>query len=159
MKKLMLSKGKYALIDDEDYAFLNNFNWKYHTASGYAYRNKSKGRDGQRGGIIFMHRTINNTPKGMEVDHINRDKLDNRKENMRNCFRVHNSRNRSGDKNTSSRHKGVHFKKQYGTFEATITVDGKRIYLGRFGNEDDAAKKYNKAAMEYFGEYAYLNAI
>src|ERR1035437_132783 len=72
-------KGKFAIVDNEDYEFLNQFNW-YMTDNGYAvYRHLANGTKR----TVRMHRLINKTPKGLVTDHINQDKLDNRKSNLR----------------------------------------------------------------------------
>ena len=102
------------------------------------------------------------TEEGQMVDHINRDKLDNRRENLRLCNMTESNRNRGPihfkhSSSITSKYKGVHWSKN--KWRATIEVNGKKIYLGFFDNEQDAAIAYNEAAKKYFGDYAYLNEI
>ena len=82
MKEIKLTQDKVALVDDEDYKWLNEFKW--YCAAGYAARNSPK-INGKQSINIFMHREINNTPKGMDTDHISHNRLDNRKVNLRTC--------------------------------------------------------------------------
>jgi hypothetical protein len=93
MKRIKLTQGKYALVDDEDFESLNKYKWYFH--QGYAIRN-TKMKFGKRT-TIFMHRIITNCPKGKDVDHINMNGLNNQKYNMRVCKR---SQNITNDKKT-----------------------------------------------------------
>lgn len=93
--------------------------------------------------------------KGFQVDHINHDKLDNRKSNLRIVTQQQNLMNRKVFKNNKTGFKGVSV---YGEkYRASIRKNGKREYLGFFKNPIDAAKAYDKRAIELFGEYAVLN--
>lgn len=101
-------------------------------------------------------------PSGFLVDHINGDKLDNRRENLRLATRADNEANKkkrrtqSGGK-TSSKYKGVNKPKDRKKFRATLTFQHRQINLGSFESEREAAEAYNKAAIEYYGEFAYIN--
>ena len=101
-------------------------------------------------------------PKGYVVDHINGNKLDNRKQNLRfvtqqqNCFNSKRKKPHPNSKNPSH-YKGVSWRNDRNKWRSTITKDGKRIYLGLFENAQDAALAYNKAAKKYHGKYAKLN--
>ena len=103
MKKIKLTKGKYALVDDADFSRLNQWKWCYNE-NGYATRGTHKRINGERISINYsMHRLINKTPDNLFTDHINRNKLDNRKSNLRtithqqNCFNLSpGKRNKSG---------------------------------------------------------------
>jgi hypothetical protein len=97
-----------------------------------------------------------NPPEGMVVDHINGNGLNNRRSNMRNCTRAQNSANRRPKRGAASPYKGV-FPRPDGKFEASICHDGRKQYLGRFENEIEAARAYDKKAKELHGEFAYLN--
>jgi len=156
MQKIELSQGKFALVDDDDYDELKKYNW--HVANGYAVRNAkvSKGKQkSQR-----MHRLITNCPADMNVDHINHDKLDNRKDNLRICSTAENLRNQQMQSVAkTSRFKGVYFNKNTNKWMAQIQSDDKRKYLGLFENEIDAAIAYNNAAIAMFGEFALINVI
>lgn len=101
-----------------------------------------------------MHRLIMNTPKGIEVDHINHNGLDNRKTNLRNCRRNDNKKNRVAW--GKSKYVGVcHLDNN--KFLAHIRINGRLKHLGIFLNEEDAARAYDKAAKEYHGEFANFN--
>lgn len=156
-KEIPLSKGMSALVDDDDYTRLSAFSW-YCIRSGNSFYAARYG--GKKGGShhIWMHRVILDAPKGFEVDHINGNKLDNRRENLRIATRAQNAFNRAKFKiPSSSRFKGVTFHKRDKKWQACIKVNGRSIFLGYFKNEVDAARAYNEAAAEYFGEFANLN--
>lgn len=169
MRKIELGgikgQGKYILVDDEDYNYLSQFSWHL-SRKGYAEayipvrlqeKYPSVSMQMQR---MLMLDSI--TEEGQMVDHINRDKLDNRRENLRLCNMSESNRNRGPihfkhSSSITSKYKGVHWSKN--KWRATIEVNGKKIYLGFFDNEQDAARAYNGAAKKYFGDYAYLNEI
>ena len=151
-KNIELTKGKVAIVDDDDYEFLSQWKWGYY--GQYAARRDYISKKERK--LIMMHRLINHTPDGLFTDHINGDPLDNRKENLRNCTISENGGNRKKTKNpTSSKYKGVRWRKN--RWECSIKYRNKRIYLGRFENEINAAKQYDKIAKQLFGEFANLN--
>ena len=156
MKQIELTQGKFALVDDDDFDELNQYNWCFH--NGYAVRGVAISQGKQK--TQLMHRLITNCPDDMEVDHINHDKLDNRKSNLRVCSSSENSHNQKMQtKVKSSRFKGVYFNKNANKWQAQIKLDDKNKYLGLFTNEIDAAIAYNVAAIELFGEFALLNEV
>jgi len=155
MQQIELTQGMFALVDDEDFEELNQFNWCF--AQGYAVRKITISGKRQNQG---MHRLITNCPDGFEVDHINHDMLDNRKANLRVCRHsenVYNQKVRTYAK--TSVYKGVYFHKRDGKWIAQIQLNNKRKFLGYFTNEIDAAIAYNVAAIELFGDFALLNEI
>lgn len=156
--KIVLSKGCEALVDKEDYDILNQFKWCV-TPTGYAIRNARRS-EGHRKRIL-MHRVIIDAPKGMQVDHINGDRLDNRKVNLRLCTNQQNSCNRGRQSNNTSGYKGVSFlefnSKGYKLrkpWVAKIAVEGKPISLGMYATAGEASQAYAKAATKYHKEFA-----
>jgi len=95
------------------------------------------------------------TSKGMDVDHIDHDGLNNQKSNLRNCTRSENAQNQRHY--ASSDYQGTSWHKRSRKFRSQIGVKGNRIHLGFFNSEIDAAKAYDKAALKYYGEYAKTN--
>lgn len=148
MKRILLTRGKYALVDDEDFDWLTS-NWKWHFSSGYAQTNFRL----DDGGRITMklHRLLISVPAGSELDHINGDGLDNRRVNLRLCTHQENMRNRPKNKNKAG-YKGVY--KNHARWQAAIKHNGKKIYLGNFSKPEEAAKAYDLKAKELFGEFA-----
>lgn len=144
MKEIPLTKGFVALVDDEDYDWLMWWKWCYHSG-GYA---RCMGKDKPYRASFFMHRLILNAQPGIQVDHINGDKLDNCRCNLRLVNSLQNNWNRAPNKgNHSSRFRGVSWDKQ------------NQKWLTSFHSEIDAAKAWNEAASKYYGEFARLNEI
>lgn len=161
-----MSRGKFALVDDRDYERVSQFNWSYmpNTSPKNAYACRSEyTRVGEKliSKTILMHRFILKvTDPRVEVDHKGHNGLDNRRHKIRKCIASQNKANsRKTSLSKSSQYKGVSFWKSSGKWSAEIYLNSKRIYLGAFGNENEAAKAYNKAAVRLFGEFAYLNRI
>lgn len=147
-KRINLSSGKFALVDNEDYWFLRRFKWYFD--GNYAYMQRS-------GKNIAMHRLITMVSDGFVIDHKNRDKLDNRKDNLRICSHRDNNRNCMTKKTGYFLYKGVGQSTGSKRFYARIRVDKKPLYLGSYPTQEDAAMAYDAAAVKYFGEFAKLN--
>lgn len=154
MKYIELTKGEYAIVDDEDYETLNSYKWQY-TNDGYTTRRLK----GQKGKIIPMHRQIMKPPKGIYVDHINHNTLDNRRTNLRLCTRAENYQNQFKQKNNTSGYKGVNWYSKYGKWQATIMSEKHLKHLGYYYKIEDAARAYNQAAKLYHGAFAALNDV
>jgi hypothetical protein len=149
-------EGKFALVDDEDYDYLNQYPW-YIDAHGYAFSRFWNKNTKRTEGVGFMHRLL--LTNGNKVDHINGNKLDNRRENLRYCTSDQNMYNRRKHSKATSRYKGVFFEKALNKWRACIRFNKKLIYLGSFIDENEAALAYNKKAEELFGEFACLNEV
>ncbi len=104
-----------------------------------------------------MHRLIMNAPAGLVVDHIDGNSLNNRKTNLRICTQAQNIHNSRPRRNRSSKYKGVFWNKVNKKWSVSIRKGDKRIYLGGFDDEIEAALAYDRKAEELFGEFAYLN--
>lgn len=137
-------KGKVALISECDVEDCKHFLWAID--NGYAYTTIY-------GRKVYLQDFIMRPPKGFMVDHINHDTLNCTRENLRVCTKVQNGYNSN---RKDRKYKGVTALPN-GKFKARITIDGKTINLGVFVFDMDAAIAYDKAAIEYFGEFAYLN--
>ena len=158
MKEIQLSQGKVAIVDDEDYDYLIHKRWHCNLMNG-KYYSRSYQLINDRYSIISMHRFIMKPAKGVFVDHINGDGLDNRKCNLRLCSIAENNCNRLKNKNNTSGYKGVIWHKMANKWQAYIKYQNKKIYIGLFYNIEDAAIAYNRAALKYHGNFANLNQI
>lgn len=153
MKIISLTRGKSALVDDEDYDRLNQ--WKWHClANGYAARKEKRQ-------YVRMHCLINNTPKGMFTDHKNGDKLDNRKMNLRSCTKSQNMMNIGKRRHNSTGYVGVYKTTLdiVNCFRAEIRANGIKYHLGCFKTAIEAARAYDTKALEVHGEFAYTNLM
>lgn len=152
-----LGDGRSVIADIADRDLLAGFAW---VCSGTVDRPYAIAHRGKM--HLYMHRLIAGAGPKEVVDHINRDTLDNRASNLRIADPSQNGANRIGDRRrfgTSSSYKGVSWDKSRNKWQAMIHVNGRTRALGRFALEDDAAKAYNAAAIDAWGEFARLNDI
>ncbi len=161
MKNIQLTKGQFTIVDDEDYDWLSQWKW-YISRTGYAHRNET-GLDGKQK-TIRMHRQIIDASFGEVVDHINHNKLDNRKSNLRICNDRENQQNSVVRPTNKLGVKGVCLYSNrdypiYTRFISQIQVNGKKFRLGYFENIREAVDAYNQAAIRYFGEFACLSEL
>lgn len=160
MKLIPLSKnGKnkglyFAQVDDEDFEYINQFNWSVKMGKSVFYCHS----------LVFkerttLHRFILGLKAGDKiiVDHKDHDGLNNQKYNLRKCTLSENARNKTAKKSGTSKYLGVVFNKYKGKWEATIKINGKNKCLGTFNIEMDAAEEYDKNATIYYKEFANLN--
>ena len=151
MNKIYLGgryRDKFALVDAKDFSYLKKFIW--YRSHGYAFRWEGLKR-------IFMHRDLGLNYK--YTDHINNNGLDNRRINLRSCTVSENGANRKINYDNTSGFKGVDWIKLRKRWRARIQVRGKRVELGWYRDPLLAASAYNRAAGNYFGEYAKTNQI
>ncbi len=173
-RRIALTEGKSTIVDPDDYYWLNAFCWLTCGRDDNLYAARVVRAHTGRLKTILMHRQIllglsaveGNAPpalSGVEgadlfVDHRNGHSLDNRKSNLRPATPSQNSCNSRRDKsNTYSQYRGVSFSKRKQKWFAAIRANGKKLWLGYFTNETDAAHAYDTAAKQYHGEFAVLN--
>ena len=161
MKRIRITKGFVALVDDKDFEKVSDRSWFAVTSHGitYAYRGKLGFSRKNRAPWENMHRLILGlTDRETIVDHKNGNGLDNRRKNLRICTDALNGRNRTHPrKGTSSRYKGVHWRKDKKKWHAEVVLFYKKHYLGLFTSEIAAARAYDRAARRLHGRFAALN--
>lgn len=148
-----LTRGYCAMVDPEDYEWLSRHRWhvKVRGRRRYALRV-------ERGKTIFMHREIMKTPKGMVVDHIDGNGLDNHRANMRNCTPRQNLCNRRPRRDSARRYAGVYqYGRRPGQWCACLRSGGRKTRVGPFDSEIEAARARDRLAVERYGLYAWVN--
>ena len=157
-RRIKLTRGKYAIVDADDFERLNQYKWHW-AHPGYAKRlvsDRSGIRRRQVG--VYMHRMVRTAPDGMVVDHINREKLDNRKANLRVATRRQNGWNRKFKRKGGKTHyNGIRWDRNKQTWQVRLTINGRRESFGYYADEEAAAKAYDRIAKKHRGEYAVLN--
>ena len=149
-KTIQLTQGKVAIVDNSDFEWLSAHKWHY--AYGYAVR-----AVGPRDRTQWMHREILGTPEGMFTDHINGDKLDNRRSNLRVCSSSENMCNRGAQSNSTSGIKGVSWDNRSTKWRASIQLNGRKKHVGYFDTMEEAIRAYDEAALKLHGEFARTN--
>jgi hypothetical protein len=157
-KEIKLTQGKFTIVDDDMYDYLNQWKWHVINTRGLFYAAKCNSRI--RGTKIKMHKLLtNNLSSDMVTDHINGNTLDNRKCNLRVCTRSQNQMNRGATVKNKTGYKGVYYHENRNAYKVQIKVNNKTYYLGYFTTPKKAAAAYNQAAVKYHGEFAKLNEI
>jgi hypothetical protein len=141
----------FALVDDEDFELVSQYSWHV--------------KKNRRGDVTYAHHSLNPGNLLMHclimgdtgIDHKDGNGLNNTRDNLRKVTASQNAANRVSHANTSSKYKGVCWHKRQGKWIGTINKEGKRTHLGYFTDEVEAAKAYDKAAIELYGEFARLN--
>lgn len=155
MKTIQLNHGKAAIVDDDLYDELSSYRWKYRRhrtrpeKDGYVYCYSSSR-------TVYMHRFVMEEPAG-RVDHRNGDPLDNRRSNLRLASQTQNLGNAALSTRNKSGYKGVSLEKRTQKWRATIRFKHKHYELGLFDDPLEAARRYDQAALELFGEFARTN--
>lgn len=156
MKEIQLSQGLVAQVDDEDFIELSKYTW-YASMNRKHYARRHQMIDGKKG-KVYMHRQILGvTDPKVFVDHIDGNGLNNCRINLRTATHSENLANVFKRTGTSSNYRGVNLKKSSGKFQVQIQHQGKLYFVGSFTDEIEAAKAYDKKAIELFGEFAKLN--
>ena len=159
MKKIELTQGKFALVDDADYERLNQRKWharqEYHTF----YAQSEIYATGAKRTAEYMHRLILGLQPSdkRQCDHRDGNGLNNQQSNLRICTQTQNHQSTRKRTIATSKYKGVCWHQS--KWRAQICVNKKRIHLGCFDSEAVAAASYNTAALEHFGEFALLNPL
>ncbi len=149
MRKIQLTQGKEAIIDDEDFELVSKHKWHCVLIGGssYACNNRKE----------YLHRVLMNPNIDKMVDHVNGNGLDCRRSNMRLCIRQENHRNLRKSTNNTSGFKGVCFDITRNKWKASIGHERKKIHIGYFNSKEEAAINYDKKSSEIFGNFACTN--
>lgn len=154
-KQVPITKGLFVLVDDEDFDRVMARRWQAKPAKHKRAEQKTWYAQTQfNRKTVLMHRWILGVQPGQEVDHINRNGLDNRRSNLRICSKSENNANR-GFYDPKSGFRGVYV--QGRRFVARISINGVRVHLGIYADEISAAKAYDEAAKRQYGQFATLN--
>lgn len=167
MKEIQLTQGLVALVDDQDFETLNQWEWHAVKSKRTHYAERRMTVDGKKI-HVSMHRFLTKAGSSVLVDHIDHNGLNNQRSNLRACSFAENNANKTG--HGMSKYRGVSFKERrvknkagnvvsYAYWAVAIQINGKPKHLGYFKNEDDAALAYNKAAITVYGQFANLNVI
>lgn len=156
-RRIKLTRVRYALVDVEDFERLNQYKW-HCTRLGYACRQVPRSQRKGNERTILMHKELCPVPEGMVVDHINRNRLDNRKANLRPATKRQNAwngpfRKRAGD----PRFGGIKWDKDLRKWRVRLDVNGRPESFGCYDDQAEAARVYDRAAKQYRGEFAVLN--
>ena len=157
MKEIELTLGKKALVDDADFEWLNQYKWSAVKGTYTFYAARSAKDENGKFKRVQMHREITQTPKGLQTDHADGNGLNNQRSNLRVCTIQQNQHNTTSHRDSSSKYKGVSWKKSGKKWLARIKINAERRHIGVYKTEIEAAQAYDKVAKESFGEFARLN--
>jgi hypothetical protein len=160
MKKIPLTQGKFALVSNCDYAFLMQWKWHYAKTHKGGYAKRTEGGHKSNLTHIFMHAVVGKR-KGLlgKIDHNNQNKLDCQRKNLRLATGSQNKANGRKYACNRGKFKGVYWREDCGKWIAFIRVNKRLHYLGLWPKAKDAARAYNKAALQNFGKYACINKV
>lgn len=153
---IFLTRGKVAFVDQEDFKRVNQYNWYYNT-NGYAYRRiyLGGGRKNEKAKHLSMHRFVlgEDSSIALDIDHINGNRLDNRRMNLRFASRSQNNANMKLRKDNSSGHKGVYWQSRINKYQVTMRINGKTSHLGYYEHFEVACNVYEDKARQLYGEF------
>ena len=161
MKEIKLTQGQVAFVDDDDFDNVNKYKWhaskvkRNHMIVYYARRAFTVSTGKQK--WITLHEFILGKKDGFEIDHIDGNRLNCCKNNLRYTTHQQNTMNKHRHKKCKTKYRCVYHITKSQNFYASIGINGNRIHLGSFDNQEDAARAYDLAAIKYFGEHANLN--
>ena len=148
-KRITLTNGMIAYVDAADYEELSRYTWQL-VSGGYAGRHENRK-------LIFMHRQIMNPPKGMQVDHLKGNRLDNTRARLGICTLSENAQNRAKRANATSRYRGVSYSKDREEWVVALPREANQKFVGSYDDEVEAARAYDYAAVLYLDDSARLN--
>ena len=157
MRYIELTKGYRALVDEEDYPRVMEFKWFVTGRPAYAYRHLRYAPGARNYTVQSMHDLILGQREGMTIDHIDLDRFNNTRANLRFATRSQQTQNRARRGDSLLNYKCI--MRNGRNFTARIKIDGRRISVGTFPSQEEAALAYNHAALHHYGEFARLNQI
>jgi len=157
MKQIQLTQGKVALVDDDDFEYLNQFKWNAQKDGNKFYAKRMITINGKRTAQLMHVVIMGDNPLKLDIDHKDGDGVNNQKSNLRLCTHQQNMMNRRLGINSSSKYKGVHYSNVRQKWQSRIQTEGRRISLGFFNNKEDAARAYDVTAVKYHGDFFLLN--
>lgn len=157
MSRIPLSRGLFAIVDKEDEGWLSQWKWSANARRGGRGFNACRRvyKDGGQS-LVYMHRVITECPDGLEVDHINGDPLDNRRENLRVCTHKTNTHGYLPPVGRS-RYRGVSWHKSWKRWIVRIVVGKERLPLGGFTSQEEAARAFDRAVIKHRDSLAFTN--
>ena len=156
-KQIQLTKGKFAIVDESDFEWLNSFKWSAAGEVGHTYASRKCSTDDKTTSIKMHQLIMGECPIGMVIDHKNGDRFNNQRSNLRFCTTKENNRNRRNKCKRSSIYKGVSWCAPSNKWRVMISNDGKSIRTKMFVNEIDAARQYDIWCTELFGDFSSTN--
>jgi hypothetical protein len=156
MKIILTTTGQEVLVSDIDYEYLNNYHWYYMKNHGRVARNVPETTTEEISRTIARRMGLNLTK---EIDHKDRNALNNQRENLRESDRITNNINRGMQSNNTTGYKGVTWHKYNQRWRAVTSYNNKQIHIGYYETAKEAAKAYNRAVYNLYKEFAVLNII
>jgi hypothetical protein len=158
VREMRLSGGYIAIVDAADFGWLSQWKWSADVrAGGHIYASRTIVLPDGRRSTVRLHRAITQAPKGMDVDHIDGNTLNNARANLRVCTRAQNTHNSKARAQNTTGYKGVSRSAHGGSWFSQISVHGRYRHLGHYSSPEAAAVAFDTAAIALQGEFAHLN--